>query len=238
MPLNGLFAVILNGLLVASPNLNVENQIPAIDAEKIVMPSCRSDKVFSLTFDDGPWPNNTLNILNLLDEKGVKATFFVVGRQVRQHPELLREIASRGHDIGLHTQNHKSLPSLSFEAQNKELRDNGLEVQAVLPDIQLKYWRPPYGALPKHLISYEIENQLKPVLWTVDSNDWRNPSREVYLDNVFKNVQNRGIALFHDHTATTQEYLSEVIDTLLANGFSLISLSQRELPVCPIETTE
>jgi peptidoglycan-N-acetylglucosamine deacetylase len=131
----------------------------------------------ALTFDDGPNPAITPQLLDLLDQYGAKATFFMIGRFVRACPELAKEVAHRGHLIGNHTQTHPNLFWLSPRAIRNELQ----QCQSALQDAvsaAAKVFRPPYGLRNPWVVSTARELGMQTVMWTLLPGDWREKSPE------------------------------------------------------------
>jgi peptidoglycan-N-acetylglucosamine deacetylase len=133
--------------------------------------------LLALTFDDGPNPTITPVLLDLLDKYNAKATFFMIGRFVRQCPELARDVAVRGHLIGNHTQTHPNLFWLSPRAVRNELQ----QCQSVLQDAvgaAAKVFRPPFGLRNPWVVSAARELRMQTVMWTLLPGDWREKSVE------------------------------------------------------------
>jgi peptidoglycan-N-acetylglucosamine deacetylase len=131
----------------------------------------------ALTFDDGPNPAITPPLLDLLDQYSAKATFFMIGRFVRECPELAKEVAVRGHLIGNHTQTHPNLFWLSQRAVRNELQ----QCQSALQDVvgaAAKVFRPPYGLRNPWVVSTARELSMRTVMWTLLPGDWREKSSE------------------------------------------------------------
>jgi peptidoglycan/xylan/chitin deacetylase (PgdA/CDA1 family) len=127
---------------------------------------------FALTFDDGPNPSITPRLLDVLDQYRVKATFFVIGRFVRECPALTREISARGHLLGNHTQTHPNL----FWLSPRSIRSEVEQCQLVLRDTvgaPAKYFRPPFGLRNPWVVSTARELGMQTVMWTLLPGDWR-----------------------------------------------------------------
>jgi len=140
---------------------------------------CRtpSPPLLALTFDDGPNPAITPALLDLLDKNNAKATFFMIGRFVRECPELTREVAARGHLIGNHTQTHPNLFWLGPHAIRSELQ----QCQSALQDVTggaAKMFRPPYGFRNPWVASTARELGMQTVMWTLLPGDWREKTAE------------------------------------------------------------
>jgi peptidoglycan/xylan/chitin deacetylase (PgdA/CDA1 family) len=130
-----------------------------------------SAKQLALTFDDGPNPVITPKLLNLLDKYNVKATFFLIGRFVRDCPQLAQEISARGHLIGNHTQTHPSLFWLSPRAIRNELQECQDALQETL-GVAAKYFRPPFGLRNPWVVSSARDLGMQTVMWTLLPGDW------------------------------------------------------------------
>ena len=134
---------------------------------------CRTNSAmqFALTFDDGPNPVITPKLLNLLDKYNAKATFFLIGRFVRECPQLAQEISARGHLIGNHTQTHPNLFWLSPHGVRNELRECQDALQETL-GVAAKYFRPPFGLRNPWVVSSARDLGMQTVMWTLLPGDW------------------------------------------------------------------
>ena len=154
-------------------------------------------RTVALTFDDGPNPASTPQILDILDRFGVKATFFVVGRNVAQYPDLAREIVRRGHSIANHTWDHANLTRVSgpqIDAQIQRTDDVIVRTTGRRPTCV----RPPYGALNRTVANRIAASDHLPVLWTVDPTDWKRPGAGAIVDRILRASRPDGIVLMHD----------------------------------------
>lgn len=156
----------------------------------------------SITFDDGPTVPETDNILDILKEHSVLATFFLIGERVAQYPHIVRRIYTEGHHIGNHTYSHQSLLGLSNEAMEQEIVHTQQEIMHITSE-EPKLFRAPYGEYDdrtKHLCEM---HGLQIVLWDVDSKDWKSSS-----DNIVHTVLDRAgkgsIILLHTIPQTVQ----------------------------------
>lgn len=138
---------------------------------------CRTDSAdrLAITFDDGPNPAITPRLLDLLDRYEARATFFLIGRYVRECPDLVREIAARGHAIGNHTQHHLNLFGLGPAAIRRELLDCSQAIAAVTGNSP-RWFRPPFGFRNPWLAGQARTLKLTTVMWTRIAGDWRAPS--------------------------------------------------------------
>jgi peptidoglycan-N-acetylglucosamine deacetylase len=134
-----------------------------------------SPRKLAITFDDGPNPTMTPKFLDLLDRHRVRATFFVIGEYVRQHPELLRETVARGHVVGNHTDSHPNLFWVSATQTREELHRCHDAIATAL-NAPPKFFRPPFGWRNPWLASAARELSLKVATWTLLPGDWRAPN--------------------------------------------------------------
>ncbi|MBX3530819.1 MAG: polysaccharide deacetylase family protein [Rhizobiaceae bacterium] len=182
-----------------------------------------------LTFDDGPVPGKTPAILAALDRAGVKATFLMVGQMARSYPALVREVAARGHTIGTHTQDHKNLAGIGFDAAIAQIEAGRRSVEAALGPSRNRasgLFRFPYlaetAALRKHLAAHGMV----PIGVTVDSKDYFVSSPDQVRSRTLATLSARGsgIILFHDLHKRTADMLPAFLSDLHARGFKVVHL--------------
>ncbi|GAB3834698.1 polysaccharide deacetylase family protein [Kribbella italica] len=174
-----------------------------------------------LTFDDGPDPRYTPQILAILDRYGVKATFFVIGTEARRHPELIRALTQRGHSVQNHTWSHADLTKLSWSAFQRQVRDTDAQVRAA-GGKQPGCLRPPYGTRGALLDRRAAGLGKRLVFWDVDSRDWTRPGVAAIQNRVATNARDGSVILFHDgggNRAQTIAALPGVLKLLQASGF-------------------
>lgn len=180
----------------------------------------------ALTFDDGPNPETTPKLLAILRERGVKATFFVLGNMVAKHPEVLKMISDEGHEIGSHSWSHPQLTRISQASVDKELGNTSEAIFQVTGKKPI-YLRPPYGSMKPSLRTYiEDKYALTTVNWSVDPNDWRDRDTEKVYNAIMGQVKPGAIVLSHDIYPTTVAAIPRVIDELTAKGYKFATLSQ------------
>ena len=172
-----------------------------------------------LTFDDGPSPDVTPVILETLEEWDATATFFVVGEMVRANPDLVRRAYADGHAIGNHTWDHSDLALATSEQVRSQLQSTSDVVEEVI-GVAPTEWRPPYGSTDAGVEAVAADLGLSgPVLWTVDTKDFENPSAETIRDRVLDGLQAGGIVLLHDAwTQNTDEALPMILAGLAERG--------------------
>jgi peptidoglycan/xylan/chitin deacetylase (PgdA/CDA1 family) len=179
----------------------------------------RRSKQIALTFDDGPNDPHTLKLLDVLSRHEVRATFFVIGHYVRQQPNIVREIARRGHVVGNHTFSH---PLLILKS-NSRLRGEIVQCQEAIHDAigkDAKLFRPPWGGRRPGVFSIVRQLGLRPVMWNVTGYDWNAPSADYVEQRVARRIRGGDVVLLHDgsHAAfgADRSNTIEATDRLLA----------------------
>ena len=211
----------LSGLVV--DEVVVEAPLPMI--VRLSEPAA-GDRIVALTFDDGPWPGQTEEILAILDAENVRATFFMLGVQVRSHPALAREVARAGHAIGNHTQSHRMLLGADADTVGEEIaacQRTLREAAGVAPTL----FRPPGGLADATVYAEAREAGMDLVRWTVDPQDWREPTTDELSDSVLGAVHPSAVVLLHDgggDRSATVAALPEIIGELRARGYRFVTL--------------
>ncbi|HEY8480268.1 MAG TPA: polysaccharide deacetylase family protein [Spirillospora sp.] len=183
-------------------------------------------KSIALTLDDGPHPEWTPRILDLLAEEGVRATFFIIGRQAKQYPHITRRIADSGHQICNHTENHPmSFAGLSRKRIRREIvdaRDRIADATGVVP----QFFRAPGGAWSKTVLELTTEYDMLPIDWSVDPRDWSRPGVRSIRRGLLKGKDGQ-ILLCHDgggDRSQTLKALGDVIPKLKKRGLTFVAL--------------
>lgn len=148
----------------------------------------------ALTFDDGPDPEWTPRLLELLARYGAKATFFVLGQNAARYPDLIARIAAEGHEIGNHTWSHRPLPDLS----RAEIAEELARTAAAIGPKAVPLMRPPYGDFDRRANAVVRRLGYRPVLWSAASGDWEASGASAMAEQVLANARPGAIALFHD----------------------------------------
>lgn len=161
----------------------------------------QSDKVVALTFDDGPNPPYTLELLDLLDRYQVPATFFLIGQNVASYPEVAKEIARRGYVIGSHTYSHSDLLKLTDTQVAWEM-DQANTVIEQITGLRPDLLRPPHGFRDPLVLTKAAERRLTVIQWSVMAEDWKKPGVETIVNRVVDSIQNGSIVLLHDGDGT------------------------------------
>ncbi len=193
---------------------------------------CRRHKngehLIALTFDDGPDGGVTEEILDILAKFGIKATFFVIGVNCEKNPEVLKRIAKEGHEIGNHTYSHPSLKNISKKALSDEI-DKNEEIIYSITERSTTLFRPPEGVYTPEIGKVLDERGYTPILWSVDTEDWRCPSSESIVSAVEKGSGSGVIILCHDYVAgksSTPAALRIFIPRLLMQGYEFVTVSE------------
>jgi len=185
-----------------------------------------SEPYVAMTFDDGPHPVNTPRLLNILKERNIKATFYVVGTNAQSYPHILRRMIAEGHEIGNHTKTHAYLTRLSAEGVRNEL---GFTHRAIVQatGVPPRTMRPPYGA-----VNTRLKKQIKQefgypsIMWAVDPQDWKRPGSSVVANRIVSATRNGAIILAHDIHSPTISAMPNALDRLLAKGFRFVTVTQ------------
>lgn len=184
-----------------------------------------------LTFDDGPHPKTTPQILEILRRRNLKAIFFVLGIQAEKYPELLKQIHDEGHIIGNHSFSHKNLARISSEKLEEELVRTSNIIERVTGR-KPEYMRPPYGAMNKQVVSAVHRLGMKIVLWTVDPKDWQQKNETGIVRSLERQLgfgkgdPRGGAVLLHDIYPSTVRALEPFLDSLSAHEFKISSIEK------------
>ena len=183
-------------------------------------------KVVAITFDDGPHQENTPRLLDMLKERRIKATFYVVGNMVKYSPQLIRRMIAEGHEIGNHTVTHGNLARMSDDALRKELQaahDQIIAETGVTP----RTMRPPGGAIKKSQKELMLREFGYPtILWSVDPEDWKRPGPAVVTSRLVNGASPGGILLVHDLHKPTVDAMPSTLDQLLAQGYEFVTVTE------------
>ena len=179
-------------------------------------------KKIALTFDDGPHPYYTQQLLKGLKERNVKATFFITGQNVEAYPEIVKEIYAEGHLIGNHTYSHIQLTSKNEESFKQEILRTNEAIKEVTGQDTI-YVRPPYGSWNKE---FEKELNMFPVLWTVDPLDWCSSDASRIVRSVCSKAKENDIILMHDQYKTTVTAALKIVDELTQKGYEFVTVDE------------
>ncbi|MDZ4287752.1 MAG: polysaccharide deacetylase family protein [Prosthecobacter sp.] len=182
--------------------------------------------VVAMTFDDGPHPSLTPKLLDLLKEHNIKCTFFVVGKNAKAYPDIIRRILAEGHEIGNHTWTHLSLTGHSDEQIRKELKQSEDALFAAA-NYRPQVMRPPYGAINTRIKQLMFtEFGYSTIMWSVDPQDWRRPGSGVVTSRLLAGAHPGAIMLAHDIHPGTITAMPAFFDQMLAKGYQFVTVSQ------------
>ncbi len=198
-----------------------EAELGNVPAQSFGAVDCNSNKCVALTFDDGPGAY-TEELLGILAQHNVKATFFMIGRQISGYASVVKDVASAGHEIGVHTWDHFDPTTLSDAdvlSQVNRTKDAIAKATGFRPVL----FRPPYGAVNDNVMSL-----LKaPIIqWSVDPEDWKDHDADIVFERVVNNTVNGSVVLSHDIHSTTVESYKRIVPKLLEEGFFLVTTSE------------
>lgn len=181
-------------------------------------------KEIAITFDAAYGSDETVKIINILKEKNVTATFFLVGFWVDKYPDLVKTLDSSGIEIGTHSNTHPYMSKLSASQMQAELQTSVDKIKNITgKDVTL--FRPPYGDYNDTLVTVAENMNIKPIQWSVDSLDWKGLNTSQMMARITPNVENGSIILFHNNSDHIVEALPVIIDTLTEQGYTLVHVS-------------
>lgn len=204
---------------------------PETDSTKdeIVYHSRRNDRMeIALSFDDGPHPRLTPVILSILEEYGIKATFFMVGENVGYYPDAARAVAEAGHEIGNHTFSHRKFNRMSEHEMLDEIASCE-EAIASVSQSPVHFIRPPEGQMSDTMRRVIGTLDYRIILWDVDTRDWAHTPPEEICEHILNTVQAGDIILMHDfigYGSPTPQALRMVIPRLLSQGYRFVTVGE------------
>jgi peptidoglycan-N-acetylglucosamine deacetylase len=222
-------AVAANQKVLAS--IPIEFEVPEAYRAKTLkdVPLPADKKLIALTFDDGPWPQTTEDILGTLKKENVKATFFLIGQPLKSFPEIAKKVVADGHEIANHTVHHWYHKMSPVVAQ-REIDDTNRYISEYL-NVKTNYFRPPGGVLNNGLADYAHKLNDAVLMWSADSGDSqpRRPAPATIVKNVVSQSTPGGIVLMHDgggnHEGTAKA-LPEIIKQLRAQGYQFTTITE------------
>lgn len=179
-------------------------------------------KRVALTFDDGPSPMYTEKLLDGLRERGVRATFFVIGEKVEGNEEILKRMVEEGHVIGNHTYSHVQLSTIDYETGLEEIEKTNeaiFDACGVTP----KYIRPPFGSWNDKMT---MDVNMTEVLWNVDPLDWQTKDAGIVTKKALRCVEDGSIILLHDIYESSVEAAFQIVDELTKQGYDFVTIDE------------
>ena len=176
----------------------------------------------AITFDDGPSNSWTPALLDGLKERGVKATFFLIGQNAEKSPELVKRLDAEGHLIGNHTYHHVEITKVSNDEAYEEITKTN-EVIYSITGKNTEYMRPPFGLWQREL---ELDLEVLPVMWTIDPLDWTTENVDEIVNKVVTEAEENDIILMHDCYKSSVEAALRIIDILKEKGFEFVTVDE------------
>lgn len=179
-------------------------------------------KKIALTFDDGPDSECTPMLLDGLASRGVKATFFVIGKQAEEQPEIMERLVKEGHLIGNHTYNHVDIRHMTESAAKKEILKANEVIEKYTGE-EPCFLRPPFGNGSSKL---EKDIEMIQVLWTIDTMDWSCQNESKICSTVYREIEENSIILMHDEYPTSVRAALSIIDKLQKEGYEFVTVDK------------
>lgn len=219
-----LVAVFIIGAAVTAQSVKAAKTAAAKKLLPIYGVDTDENKV-AISFDAAWGSDKTEAILDILDNYGVKATFFLVGFWVDKNPDLVKEIASRGHLVGNHSDNHPHFNKLSLDEMRMETETTAEKITALTGE-EVKFFRAPFGEYNDTLLAYLDESGVKCIQWTVDTLDWKGISGKEIADRVLNNAKSGSIILCHNNSDHILDALPVVLLGLQNKGLSFVRMDE------------
>ena len=183
-------------------------------------------KYVALTYDDGPNPIYTEELLEVLEKEQVKASFFLMGKQVEAYPQVVKKMAEQGHLLGNHTYSHINVCKTSLEQALEEINHTS-ELICENSGVKPEYFRPPFGCNRESLAKKAGMFQ---VFWDVDPKDWEVQNTDCVVNHVLKHIEDDDIILMHDEYKTTVEATKILIPELKKRGYIFVTVDELMQP--------
>ena len=185
----------------------------------------RDDKKVAISFD-AAWGNEqTETLLQILKDKNVTATFFLVGDWVDKYPDSVKAIAKEGHDVENHSDTHAYMTKLSKEGQMTEIKNCNEKIKALTGKTPTLF-RPPYGDYDNSVVKSVKESNMYCIQWDIDSLDWKDPTPSEMVQKITSKLTSGSIILMHNGAKNTPEALPQIIDAVRAQGYEFVPISQ------------
>ena len=223
----GLLPLFLTVLAAGAQDSNTTPSPSPSPAKLATYSQVRVDQPYiAMTFDDGPSSENTPRLLEMLKQRNIKATFFLIGENAAANPDLVRRILAEGHEIGNHSWTHPQLSKLSDDRVTTEITKTQDAIKNASGDTPTLL-RPPYGAITARQREW-IENQfgLNIILWSVDPLDWKRPGASVITQRILSQVRPGAIILSHDIHKQTIDAMPATLDGLISKGYKFVTVTQ------------
>jgi peptidoglycan/xylan/chitin deacetylase (PgdA/CDA1 family) len=189
----------------------------------VIRRGARKGLKIALTFDDGPHPQFTPKLVEILKSANVPATFFMIGHMADSYPDMVKLAAKNGFEIGNHTYSHVTLTKLTNEEADTEYKATN-DILKKLTGKSPRYCRPPGGDFDLNVLEAAFGEGLTTVLWTDDPGDYSNPGDSILLETETAKLSGGGIILLHDGSQDTIDTLAKFIESCKRRGFQFVSL--------------
>ncbi len=222
-------ALLCGAVAVLPPAVTKASAVASASVERKLPIYCVDTKKpqIAVSFDAAWGADDTDELLRILSENDVKATFFLCGHWVEKYPEEVKKIAADGHDLGNHSATHPHMSQISAEQISQELQSCHQSVKE-LTGLEMELFRPPFGEYDNHVIETASANGYYTVQWDVDSLDWKELGAEAELNQVLnhKHLGNGSIILFHNDAKYTPQVLDSILKGLKEKGFEIVPISE------------
>lgn len=201
------------------------------EIDEFLINKYKEKKIIALTFDDGP-SKYTLDLLDVLKSKNAKATFFLIGDNIKRYKDILPVIHENGNEIGIHSYVHKLFTKINDEEIHEQIELTRSEILEIT-NCPINLIRVPYGSLSDRVLSVIENENLTSILWDIDSLDWKFRNKDKIYNYVIKKIKGNQIILMHDTYKTSIDAVEKLIETLSAKGYIFITVSELlELKKC------
>ncbi|MBS6160549.1 MAG: polysaccharide deacetylase family protein [Firmicutes bacterium] len=214
--------ILILGLMIAAVGMFFQGKGMKQAVETVGELSHKEHPKVALTFDDGPHAFYTEMLLDGLKERGICATFFLIGKNIEGNEEIVQRMQKEGHLIGNHTYHHVNLKELSQKEAKQEIQKAGNKIYEST-GICTAFVRPPFGEWKKNL---DLDMTMIPVSWNIDSLDWTTENTEKIIKRVVKDVEEDDIILMHDIYKTSVEAALQIVDILKERGYEFVTVDK------------
>jgi peptidoglycan/xylan/chitin deacetylase (PgdA/CDA1 family) len=205
------------------PNSPLEKPKPRPPIAPVIYSGSNSGKKVAITFDDGPNGATLPLLLDILDEYGVKATFFLIGQRARGREDLVEEIFTKGHQIANHSYSH---PHFSKLSKDKVIQEITKTEKILDPFMSHPYFRPPYGDYNRQTLELAHKLGYRVILWDVDTRDWMAENTGEIIARVKEKTKPGSIILFHEGKELTLKGLPEILEWLIEEGYTFVTVAE------------
>ena len=214
--------ILILGLMIAAVGMFFQGKGMKQAVETVGELSHKEHPKVALTFDDGPHAFYTEMLLDGLKERGICATFFLIGKNIEGNEEIVQRMQKEGHLIGNHTYHHVNLKELSQKEAKQEIQKAGNKIYEST-GICTAFVRPPFGEWKKNL---DLDMTMIPVSWNIDSLDWTTENTEKIIKRVVKDVEEDDITLMHDVYKTAVEAAMQIVYILKERGYEFVTVDK------------